>query len=72
MKLSCLSMLYLATKPSHVRVDVDGLACSLQHDMVCTCQRGGQFFLIGVAPSRHDAVGGVAFLGDEKPLGLDI
>jgi hypothetical protein len=61
MKLPCLSMLYLATKPSHVGVDVDELACSLHHAMVCTCQRGGQFFLIGIAPSRHDAVAVLPF-----------
>jgi hypothetical protein len=39
---------------------------------VCSHQRGGWSFLTGVTPSRHAAVGGGAFSGDVKPLGLDI
>jgi hypothetical protein len=65
-------MLYLVAKPSHVGVNVDGLAYSLHRSMICSRQRGGQSFLIGVAPSCHVAVGGGVFLGDVKPPGLDI
>jgi hypothetical protein len=38
----CLVMLYLAAKPSHVWVDVDGLACSLHRATVCSHQKVGQ------------------------------
>jgi hypothetical protein len=65
-------MLYLATKSSHVGVDVDELACSLHRPIVYSRQRGGQSFLTGAAPSCHVAVGGGIFPGDVKPLGLDI
>jgi hypothetical protein len=51
---------------------VDELACSLHHPTVYSHQRGGQSSLTGTAPSCHAAVGGTIFLGDVKPLGLDI
>jgi hypothetical protein len=70
---SChLAILYLAAKPSHMGANVDGLACSLHRPMVYSHQRGGQSFLTGIAPSHHAVVGGGAFPGDVKPLGLDI
>jgi hypothetical protein len=31
----CFARLYLAAKPSHMGVDVDGLACYLYHSMIC-------------------------------------
>jgi hypothetical protein len=51
---------------------VDELACSLHCPTVCSHQRGGQSFLIGVAMSHHAVVGGDAFSGDAKPPGVDI
>jgi hypothetical protein len=68
----CFGWFYLACKPSHVRADVDGLACFLHHPMVCCCQTRGQCFLPGAALSRHAAVGGSTFSGGAKPSGLDI
>jgi hypothetical protein len=64
--------LYLATKPSHVGVDVDGLACPQHHPTVCSHQTRGHAFLSGATLSRHAILGGGAFPGDAKPLGLDI
>jgi hypothetical protein len=64
--------LYLDAKPSHVGVDVDGIACSLHRPTVCNSQRRGQGFLSGATLSRHAAVGSGAFPGDVKPSGLDI
>jgi hypothetical protein len=68
----CFTQLYLAAKPSHMGVDVDGLACSLHCLTVCDRQTKGYDFLSGVALSHHTAVGGGAFLGGAKPPGLDI
>jgi hypothetical protein len=69
-------MLYLATKPSHVGANVDGLACSLHRPLFCNHQRGGQCCLTGDALSRRTMVDGGAFLRGggmgAKPLGLDI
>jgi hypothetical protein len=65
-------MLYLAAKPSHVGGDVDGIAYSMHRPMAYICQRCGQSFLTGTAPSCHARVGGGAFLGDLKLPGLDI
>jgi hypothetical protein len=31
-------MVYLTTKPPHVGVDVDGLACPLHRPTTCSCQ----------------------------------
>jgi hypothetical protein len=39
--LSCLVMLHLAAKPSHVGGDVDGLVSSLHRPMTYSSQRGG-------------------------------
>jgi hypothetical protein len=63
---------YLPTKPSHVGVDVDGLAYPLHHHTTCSHQMRGQGVLSGVALSHHAAVGGGAFPGNVKPLDLDI
>jgi hypothetical protein len=49
-------MIYLDAKPSHVGANVDGLAYSLDHPMVCSHQRSGQSFLIGTGPSHHAVV----------------
>jgi hypothetical protein len=64
--------LYLAAKPSHVGVDVDGLAYPLHHLMVCSRQMRGHGFLSSAAFSHRAAVGGGAFLGDVKPPCLNI
>jgi hypothetical protein len=64
--------LYLATKPSHVGVDVDKLACPLHCPTFYNHQMRGQGFLSGAALSCHATVGGGAFSGDAKPRGLDI
>jgi hypothetical protein len=62
--------LYLATKPSHMGVDVDGLAYPLHHPRTYNHQSRGQSFLSGVALSHRAAVGGGdAFLGVVKAQG---
>jgi hypothetical protein len=66
-----LRSLYLAAKPFHVGVDVDGLVCPLHHPTVCSRQTRGSF-LFGAAISHHAVVGGSAFLGGARPPGLDI
>jgi hypothetical protein len=43
--------LYLAAKPSHMGVDVDGLACPMHWHMVRSCQTRGQCLLPGVVLS---------------------
>jgi hypothetical protein len=53
------SGLYLAANPSHVGVDVDGLACPTAPS--CDRQTRGQSFLSDSAPSYHAAVGGDTF-----------
>jgi hypothetical protein len=55
--------LYLATKPSHVGVDVEGLACPLHHPTAFSHQSRGQSFLSGVVLSHRVAVGGGTILG---------
>jgi hypothetical protein len=37
--------LYLAAKPSHVGVDVDGVACQLHHPTACAHQTRGKSFM---------------------------
>jgi hypothetical protein len=64
--------LYLATSPSNVGVDVDGLACPLHHPMIYNHHTRGQGFLSGAALSHHAVVGGRALPGHAKPPGLDI
>jgi hypothetical protein len=66
------SGLYLTAKPSHIGIDVDGLACPLHCPMVCNHQTRGHNFLSGAALSRCAAVGGGAFSGDVKLPGLNI
>jgi hypothetical protein len=51
---------------------VDELASSLHCPMVCSHERSGQSFLIGIALSCHVTVCGVVFSGDAKPPGQDI
>jgi hypothetical protein len=57
----------LLAKSSHVRVDVDGLACPLHRPTTCSHQTRGHGFLPCVVLSRRIAMGGGAFLGDAKP-----
>jgi hypothetical protein len=64
--------LYLVVKPSHVGVDVDGLANPLHHPTTCSHQMRGQGFLPCAALSHRTAVGGGTFPGDTRPSGLDI
>jgi hypothetical protein len=68
----CFARFYLATKPSHVLVDVHGLAYSLHCPTVCDHQTRGQSFQSDVVLSHHVAVGDGAFPEGAKPLGLDI
>jgi hypothetical protein len=46
----CFAWLYLPARPSHVGVNVDGIACPMHYPMVCVQQTMGQSFLSGVAP----------------------
>jgi hypothetical protein len=64
-----MAWLYLTTKPSHVGVDVDGLACSLHHPMACSRQTMGQGLLQGTVLSSRCS-GRWHLSGDVKPLGL--
>jgi hypothetical protein len=57
-------------KPSHVGVDVDGLACPMHRHTTCSHQTRGQSFLSGVALSHCVAVGGGTFLGGRGCKGL--
>jgi hypothetical protein len=63
---------YLAAKPSHVGVNVDGLVCPLHRPMACCRQMRGQGFLSGKVLSHRVIVGSGAFLGGVKPPSLDI
>jgi hypothetical protein len=45
--------LYLAAGPSHVGVEVDGLAYPLHRPMACSCSRGDRAYLLGVILSCH-------------------
>jgi hypothetical protein len=62
-----LVVLYLTGKPSHVGVDVDGLACSLHRPVTCSSQRGGLCCLIDVVQFHCSVVGGGPFQGCEAP-----
>jgi hypothetical protein len=64
--------LYLAAKPFHVGVNVDGIACPLHHPMVCSRQMRGHGLLSSATLSRCGAVADGAFLGDAKAPSLDI
>jgi hypothetical protein len=58
-----LCQLYLDAKPSHMGVDVAGLANPLHRPMVCTHQMRGHSFLLGATMSHHTVVGSGTFLG---------
>jgi hypothetical protein len=47
-----VTLLYLAAKPTHVGVDVDGLAYPLHCPMACGCQMRGHGLLPGAILSR--------------------
>jgi hypothetical protein len=64
--------LYLAAKPSHVGVNVDGLACPLHRPMVYNHQTRRHDFLSNAALTHHVVVGNGAFPGEAKPSGSDI
>jgi hypothetical protein len=62
------TLLYLAAKPSHVRVGVDRLACPLHHPTTYHCQTRGHGLTLGVDLSYHGyrrwhLLGGVRLLG---------
>jgi hypothetical protein len=59
--------LYLTAKPSHVGVDVDGLAYPLHRPMVCDHQTRGLSFLSDATLPHHAAVGSGAFLRAATP-----
>jgi hypothetical protein len=67
-----VALLYLAAKPAHLGVDVDGLACPLHHPMVCDRQMRGEGLLPDVVLSHHCSGGGGTFPGDVEPSSLDI
>jgi hypothetical protein len=46
-------LFYLAANPTHMGVDVDGLACPLHHPIACGHQMRGQGLLPGVILSCH-------------------
>jgi hypothetical protein len=48
-----MALLYLAAKPAHVGVAVDGLAYPLHRPMACGRQTRGQGILPGVVLSHH-------------------
>jgi hypothetical protein len=58
---------YLAAKPSHVGVNVDGLACPLHHPTSCIHQTRGQGFLSCVVFSRCYSGRWLLFGGYEAP-----
>jgi hypothetical protein len=58
--------LHLAAKPSHVGVDVDGLACPLHRPTVHSYQMRGQGLLPDIVLSCHWS-GRWHLLGDVKP-----
>jgi hypothetical protein len=58
---------YLVAKPSHMRFDVDGLACILHHPTVCNRQTRGQCFLSGAVLSHRAIVGSGIFSGVRSP-----
>jgi hypothetical protein len=60
---------YLAGNPSHVGANVDELARSLQHPMVCDKQMRVQNFVMGIAMSCRAVVGGGACPEVRSPLG---
>jgi hypothetical protein len=64
--------LFLATKPFHMWVNVDRLACPLHRPMTSSRSMRGQRFLSVVALSHHAKVGSSAFLESASPSGLDI
>jgi hypothetical protein len=59
--------LYLVAKPSHVGVDVDGLACPLHHPMTCSHQTRGHGLLPGTVLSCHCSGRWCLFGGCEAP-----
>jgi hypothetical protein len=57
----------LTTKPSHMGVDVDGLAYPRHHPIVRNHQTTEQSFLSDAALSHHAAVGSGTFLRVATP-----
>jgi hypothetical protein len=55
----CFAWPYFTAKPSHMRVDVDGLAYPLHHPIVCG--------MSGAAPFRRAVVGSDAFSRGARP-----
>jgi hypothetical protein len=72
MDISSWCRLYLASKPSHVGVDVDELPYPLHYPTTCSCQMRGHGLLPSATLSHRAVVCGGAFPGDAKPPGLDI
>jgi hypothetical protein len=66
---SFMAWLYMVAKPSHVGVDVDGLACPLHRPMVHSYQTRGQGLPPGNALSCRCS-GCWHLLGDVEPPGL--
>jgi hypothetical protein len=62
----------LVAKPSHMGVDVDGVACPLYYPMACSRQTRGQGFLPGAVLSRRATVDNGALLGHASQPDLDV
>jgi hypothetical protein len=66
-----MKRLYLPAKPSHIGIDVDGLAYPLHRPMARSWQMRGQGLLPGVVLS-YRCSGRWHLLRDVKPPGVDI
>jgi hypothetical protein len=62
-----LAALYLAGKPAHVGVDVDGLAYPMHCPTTSGCQTIGQGLLLGVVLSPHCSRVVALFRGMQSP-----
>jgi hypothetical protein len=58
---------YLAAKPFHMRVDVDGLSCLLHHPTIYSHQTRGHGFLPSVVLSHHCSGRWLFFGGCQSP-----
>jgi hypothetical protein len=61
-----MAWLFLGAKPSHMGVNVDGLAYPLHRPMTSSCQMRGQGLLPGIVLSHHYS-GQWSLSGDVKP-----
>jgi hypothetical protein len=62
-----VAWLYLDAKPSHMRVDLDGLACPVHHPTTYSYQTRGHGLLLGIVLSCHYSGWWHLFGGCEAP-----